>query len=306
MHCKCIENISHLYFALVYITDKVMIQAYVLCFPHQLLSSARHLMKYELPTAKRLILSLLSAPGLEQVEISTLLAWGSLFDIDSTAVRMAVGRLTRQGLLVSPGRGRYSLGPDGELIANTARDWLHAQKRVANWAGEWILVHTAHLGRSQKSALRARERALRLCGFAEFVSGLWCRPANLSEPVSATRARLMTLGLSPEAIVARTAEIPGVGEKELFSLWPRETIEAAYKAHIEAMERSSRHIHELNLAEAAKESFLVGEAVIRQINADPLLPSPMIDARARREMIEMMMDYDALGRDIWRKFNDTQ
>lgn len=256
------------------------------------------------PTPKRLILSLLSAPALETVEISKLLAWGELFGIDQAAMRVATGRLVRQGLLQSPRRGVYAIGPEGELIATTARSWLHAERRLAAWRGDWILVHTAHLGRSNKSSLRARERAFRLTGFAEYVAGLWCRPANLAEGLPATRARLLSLGLEPDAVIAKATEIPGVGERDLFDLWPRSEIEKAYRDHLKAMQRSAKQLPSLGLPEAARESFLIGEAVIRQVNADPLLPPPMIDARARREMIEQMVSYDALGREIWREFNE--
>ncbi len=256
------------------------------------------------PTPKRLILSLLSAPALESVEISKLLAWGDLFHIDKATMRVATGRLVRQGLLESPRRGIYAIGPEGELMAATARSWMHAEQRLAQWQGEWILAHTAHLGRTNKTSLRARERAFRLNGFAEYVTGLWCRPANLAEGMPATRARLLALGMEPQAVVAKASEIPGVGERELFDLWPRADIERAYRTHLEAMRRSSRQLPALSLPDAARESFLVGEAVIRQVNADPLLPSPMIDASARRQMIEQMVSYDALGRDIWRRFNE--
>lgn len=259
-----------------------------------------------IPTPKRLILSLLSAPTLESVEISRLLAWGQLFNIDSAAMRVATGRLVRQGLLESPQRGVYAIGPEGKVIAATARSWQGAEQRVAPWRGEWILVHTAHLGRSNKSSLRARERAFRLSGLAEYVTGLWCRPANLVESLAATRARLISLGLEPEAVVARATEMPGVGERDLFALWPRTAIEQAYARHLEAMQKSAGRLAGLQVADAARESFLIGEAVIRQVNSDPLLPAPMIDARLRRQMIEQMVQYDALGRDSWTRFHQHQ
>ena len=256
------------------------------------------------PTAKRLVLSLLSAPALEQVGIGLLVKWGELFAIDAATMRVTVGRLVRQRLLSSPERGVYRIGPEGKLIAETARDWVNAETRIGPWRGEWLLIHCAHLGRANRSALRARERAFRLTGLSEFVSGLWLRPANLSEPVAATRARLVELGLEAEAILALATEIPGVGEKELFELWPRKQIEAAYRQHLAAMKTSTRNLKKLSLAQAAKETIEVGEAVIRQINGDPLLPDSMIDGRARRDMISQMIRYDEIGREIWRRFID--
>jgi len=258
--------------------------------------------QHTLPSPKRLVLSLLSAHDLDQVEISRLLQWGSLFDIDAAAMRVTVGRLTRQGLLRSPQRGLYCIGPEGELITQTARDWVNAEQRIGPWHGEWIMVHTSHLGRSNKTALRARERAFRLNGLAEFVAGLWCRPANFNESLPATRARLLSLGLEAEAVIIRAADMPGTGEKELFALWPREHLEDSYHRHIRSMEKSLSGLGKLSLSRAALETMLIGEAVIRQINADPLLPDPMVDSRSRRRMIALMKRYDRSGRKVWLEF----
>ena len=61
--------------------------------------------KRQAPTAKRLVLSLLSAPALQQVGIGLLVKWGELFAIDAATMRVTVGRLVRQRLLSSPQRG---------------------------------------------------------------------------------------------------------------------------------------------------------------------------------------------------------
>ncbi|QFU75795.1 PaaX [Halioglobus maricola] len=256
----------------------------------------------ENPSPKRLVLSLLSAPSLPEVGVGLLLRWGELFEIDAATMRVTVGRLTRQGLLSSPQRGIYRMGPEGELIASTARDWVNAETRIGPWRGGWIAVHTSHLGRVNRTALRARERAFRLNGFAEYVTGLWYRPANLRESSSATRARLLSLGLEPEAIVMQSEDMPGVSEKELFALWPREYLETAYISHITNMQESTDRAGKLPLPEATRETLLVGEAVIRQINADPLLPDAIVDGRNRRRMINAMVRYNKFGQDIWQQF----
>ena len=92
---------------------------------------AAHMKEIEPPTAKRLILSLLAAPSLSQVEIGRLVSWGALFDIDSATMRVTASRLLRQGLLDSPARGVYRIGPRGKLLSNTARAWLTAEQRGA-------------------------------------------------------------------------------------------------------------------------------------------------------------------------------
>ena len=74
---------------------------------------------------------------------------------------------------------------------------------------------------------------------------------------------------------------------------------------MESMAVSSRQLEKLNLEDAARETFLVGESVIRRINADPLLPEQMVDTAARQQMIQAMMAYNTLGRSVWAEFQRT-
>ena len=194
------------------------------------------------------------------------------------------------------------MGPKGKLMADTARDWVNAEARVGPWEGQWLLAHTSHLGRVDRAALRARERAFRLTGFSEFVTGLWCRPANLVESAAATRERLLALGLERDAVIMRADELPGIREQNLRRLWPARELTRAYKQQIKAMEASTRRVARLALDEAARETLIVGEGVIRQINADPLLPEEMIDTALRRDMVAGMVAYDELGRGVWAQF----
>ena len=254
------------------------------------------------PTLKRLILSLLSAPGFETIEVGHLVQWGQLFGIEATATRVAVGRLVKQGFITAVGRGTYTIGPQGSLMAQTASHWLKLEDRVGSWAGGWIAVHTSHLGRTNKTALRARERAFRLNGFAELVTGLWCRPDNLVQTLDLIRHQLIVLGLEPEAVVMQVGVFPGVESEQLYALWPREQLETGYRDYIAALSASEKRIKEMSIPEAARETFLIGEAVIRRINADPFLPAQMVDARSRHTLITQMVQYERLGRSVWEAF----
>ena len=254
------------------------------------------------PTPKRLILSLLSAPDMETVSVGHLIEWGQAFGIDGAATRVAVGRLARQGLIEPVERGVYTIGPRGSLMAQTASHWAQAEERIGPWDGGWIVVHTSHLGRSDKTALRARERAFRLYGFAELVAGLWCRPDNLAQLLELTRSDLQGFGLEPDAVIMQVREMPGVSAETLYALWPRRALEAGYREHISAMSQSEKRVPSLDIAAAARETFLVGEAVIKCINADPFLPAQMVDARLRRQMIRAMVSYNEFGRSVWADF----
>lgn len=255
------------------------------------------------PTPKRLALSLLSVPALETIEVRQLVEWGKLFGIEPATTRVAVGRLAKQGFITAVARGTYTIGPQGSLMAQTASHWAVAENRVGPWTGGWIVVHTSHLGRADKTALRARERAFRLNGFAELVSGLWCRPDNLAQALDLTRHQLNTLGLEPGAVVMQVSALPGTASEQLYALWPRQELEAGYREYIAAMTASEQRLRDMSNPEAARETFLVGEAVIRRINADPLLPAQMVDAGARKRLIERMMRYNKLGRSVWTTFH---
>lgn len=258
---------------------------------------------YKLPTPKRLVLSLLSAPDMAQISARQCAQWGELFAIDPAAMRVALGRMVKAGLLRSARRGYYVIGSKGQVLSETARGWVAAEERVGPWNGSWLLVHIAHLGRTDKTVLRARERALRLEGFAPLVSGLWIRPGNYREPLERTRNRMLALGLDADAVVLSSDQLL-VDKAALDALWPRATLEGEYKRLIEAMQQSMCSVPELGDREAARETFLLGEAVIRQINSDPLLPDAMIDAPARRKLHKTMVAYDALGRSAWARFQN--
>jgi len=242
---------------------------------------------------------------MEKVRVGLLVHWGALFDIDAAAIRVAVGRLARQALIAPVERGVYTIGPAGRLMADTARQWMQAESRIRAWTGDWIVVHTGDLGRTDKTALRGRERALRLGGFAALSTGLWCRPDNLARSLTGTRDELVNLGLEPAAIVVRATEVLGIEAASLHALWPRDELEASYRAHIKAMRSSVEAMPARTPADAARETFLLGEAVIRLINVDPLLPDELVDAAARRELIEAMTAYNATGEAAWGAFSAT-
>lgn len=254
------------------------------------------------PSAKQLILSLLSAPQLQRISIVQLISAASLFAIDAATIRVAVGRLAKQKLLITPCRGIYAMGPAGQVLAESAREWANVESRLGHWDGDWLLLHSAHLGRSNKTQLRQHARALRLNGFCEYEQGVWCRPANFIESCAETRQRLMKLGLDQRVIFTRVCEWPGVTNDALFSLWPSRHYETAYSAQLALMERSREALKTMDAHAAARETLMVGEAAIRLINSDPLLPDTIIDGDLRRALIRGMQSYDAQGREVWRRF----
>ncbi|GAB5413876.1 MAG: PaaX family transcriptional regulator C-terminal domain-containing protein [Congregibacter sp.] len=253
------------------------------------------------PTPKRLMLSLLSARDNDTMSLRQCIAWGDLFSIDAAAMRVALGRMVKTKLLVSVHRGVYRIGPEAHVLSDAARSWVRAEERIGPWDGDWLLVHTAHLGRRDKRCLRLRERALRLDGFVAMEGGLWVRPANYVESPEETRARLILLGLDPDAYLLRSNTMLGP-ELPPTDLWPRAELESSYVTLEQRMQKSLNELPRLTVREAARETFLLGEYVIRQINSDPLLPDVMVDGGARRRVHRQMRRYDEAGFDAWKRF----
>jgi phenylacetic acid degradation operon negative regulatory protein len=146
-------------------------------------------------TAKRVILLLLSAGGDRPGSAAGLVRGCSVFGIADNSARVALARLLADGTLVAGARGQYRLGPPTDALTREVTGWRDLERGVRRWDGGWIAVHTGALGRTDRAALRRRERALRLLGFAALEPGLDLRPDNLDGGAPRARDRLRALGL---------------------------------------------------------------------------------------------------------------
>jgi len=46
----------------------------------------------------------------------------------------------------------------------------------------------------------------------------------------------------------------------------------------------------------------VGSATVRLLTKDPLLPDEMVDGEKRQAVATAMMEYDEVGKQLWRDF----
>ena len=127
-------------------------------------------------SAKAVILEVLSAG--ESIDrgtlpVRSLVQAASVFDIAENSVRVAIVRLRAEGLIESPGRGEYRLGPSAQVVNEMIHGWRTVSSRVGDWDGSWVAVFTADLSRTDRPALRRRLRALRYLGFEELKPGLF-------------------------------------------------------------------------------------------------------------------------------------
>lgn len=257
-------------------------------------------------SARTLVLSLISSIDSEQQMIAGLINAGELFGIEAATVRVAVTRLLKDGLLESPERGVYVPGPRAQALTRRVQQWRDVAGRVAPWDGGWLAAMTHHLGRRDRRQMRGRERALALYGYREAGAGLWVRPANLARPLEDHRGDLVGIGADEAMILLRLADIAADAPPDWPALWSADGLEASYNRAITAMQASLRAIPGLSLADAARETLLIGQAVIRAINFDPLLPPELGNQALFLKMVETMRTYNEAGIACWQAYHASR
>jgi phenylacetic acid degradation operon negative regulatory protein len=236
------------------------------------------------------------------MSVKQLIAWGKLFAHEPATIRVSVGRLVKQGFLIAKQRGHYTVGTTNKSINQLASQWRHSEDIVDQWSGSWLVVYTAHLGRTCKHNIRERERAFRLMGFRPLEKNLWCRPDNLKETADATFTRLVEIGLEEHAILMKVDHFNNDLSTSPKSLWSPEELNKTYLLLVSMMEKSAQQLSNFDVKQATRESFLIGEHAIRQINQDPLLPKEMVDTSARQALLNTMIEYDRICHPIWHEF----
>jgi phenylacetic acid degradation operon negative regulatory protein len=255
-----------------------------------------------MPTARTLVLDLLSTLRRGAMPVRALVAAGALFDISENSVRVALARLLADRLIERDERGAYRLGPHAQAVSRQVTSWRNLEARLRRWDGGWVGVHTAGLGRVARAQLRRRLRALDWLGFRELRPGLSVRPDNLAGGVDAARRELRALGLEPDAPVFQVSALDPGSEGAARGLWPTDRLVAGYRSTRLGLERSERALAVLPERRAMVESFQLGGAAIRQLALDPLLPDALLPSDERAALLETMRRYDRAGRACWARF----
>ncbi len=250
------------------------------------------------PTAKSLILDLLSTLRDGSMPVRALVAAGRLFALEENNVRVTLARLLRAGLVERDERGSYRPGREAEAVRRRVASWRRLDDRVVAWQGGWIAAHCGRAGG------RRNERALRLLGMRPLESGLSLRPDNLVGGVAAARRQLLGLGLAPGTVVAWLGELDVATERRARELWSADELTRGYESARGELAASVDRMSGLTADEAMVETFQVGGRVLRQLVLDPLLPEPIVPEGPRLALLDDMRRYDRLGRSAWAAFLD--
>jgi phenylacetic acid degradation operon negative regulatory protein len=251
---------------------------------------------------RHLILNLLLGSDRQALTARDAVASCALFGVSESSTRVALARLAVAGMVETAGRGAYRLGPKAQELAAHVANWRDAEQRLCDWTGGWIAVHVGALGRRDRAALRARERALQLLGLAEFERGLHLRPANLVGGADGVRARLHALGLDQGAAVFVAQDFDAAREQQARALWDDRELTRRYRDTKRRLDAWLARADTLALEVAARESYMLGNDAIRELVFDPWLPAPLVDAAARSAFVEAVVRFDAAGHAIWQRF----
>jgi phenylacetic acid degradation operon negative regulatory protein len=260
----------------------------------------------ENPRVRDLLLRLLPVAEGGRLPVTEAVKGCALFGISENNARVALARLVTAGLVEAVERGVYRLGPRGQALGADILAWRQAEQRTRAWSGAWVAVHTSALGRTDRPALRTRQRLLAMAGLRELDTGLFVRPDNMAGGVAALRERLQALGLPRQAVMFQAAQFDEEREARARRLWNVTLMERSYAAGIQKLERSLASLPRLALDVAAREAYLLGDEGIHQLVFDPMLPEPLVDVRLRRAYGEMVKRYDDAGRRVWRRFMDAR
>jgi phenylacetic acid degradation operon negative regulatory protein len=253
------------------------------------------------PTARSLILDLLSTLRRGSMPVAALVQAGALFEIAEGSIRVALHRLLAEGRVESDERGQYRLGAAAAPVQSIVSSWRELDRRTRLWNGGWIGVHGVRVSQ-RGAAARGAAQALRMLGFERLAPGLHVRPANLRADLESVTQTMRGIGLPESALVFEIAELEPSADARARGLWAGDALVRSYRAACRELARSSERLPVLAEADAMTESFLLGGRVVQQLVLDPLLPAPLVDERERLAMLESMRAYDRLGRDAWSAF----
>jgi len=198
--------------------------------------------------------------------VERLVRAGALFGIAEGAIRTALWRMAIAGELIAED-GRYELA--GRLLARQQRFSDNAAARRRAWDGTWEIdiVEPGPRVATARQDLRIAARALRL---AELREGVWLRPDNL-HPARSPEHRA-TIDAQCVRLIGATAP-PTVSER----LFDAPGWAAGARSLIDALDDASHPPDELGPGDLAA-GFRLSIAVVRHLDADPLLPDELLPA----------------------------
>lgn len=153
--------------------------------------------------ARDLIIDLLLGLQGREISIKQIIIAAKLFEISENSIRVAVTRLSGDGVIEAIERGIYQFTVQSHEWANVMLNRKNGIKQTKKWTHQYLAVFTGELGRVDRTALNRRERALKHFGFKELEQGIYIRPDNLAITFDHLFSELKASGLEMTAKICQ-------------------------------------------------------------------------------------------------------
>ena len=233
-------------------------------------------------TARSVLASTLLGMDPPELPVAQLVAVAALFGIGENRARVALTRMVKAGEATTAD-GRYRLtGRLAERGRRQRESRTFASRATGRWSGEWTVLV---LDGERRSALERAEHRRVLVGarLAELREGVWMRPANLDVVLPDHLIdRAHRLIARPDRPGHRAAQLWPLGE------WARRAATLA-----------ARLVDEPPGADRLAQGFVLSAAVLRHLQADPLLPGALLpDGWPGRDLRDRYDGWDARYREL--------
>lgn len=218
-------------------------------------------------TARSVLASTLLGVAPPQLPTRALVSTAELFGIAPGTTRVALSRMVAAGELEPVAAGYRLVGP---LLARQARQEQSRSGATGPWDGRWRTLVV--VGEARPAAERARLRsALEALRLAELREGVWLRPANLVAdvlPEAEALAAASTLDLD-----STVDDGPALAAR----LWDLDGWADVARATVGELDRLGADL-DAGRTEALADAFVASADALRHLQADPLLPAPLLPA----------------------------
>jgi phenylacetic acid degradation operon negative regulatory protein len=209
-------------------------------------------------TARSVLASALLGMEPPELPVAQLVRLSGLFGISANRARVALSRMVAAGEATTDGAGTYRLA--GHLRQRQARQSASRSGRTNPYDGQWWVAIVTTTG-SAADVRTARRRALTYARLAELREGVWMRPDNVA----------VELPDGLESDVELMTARPGDPGRVAGALWDL----PAWAARAQALRRAMGALAP-DTAAALAPGFELSAAVLRHLQADPLLPEALL------------------------------
>jgi phenylacetic acid degradation operon negative regulatory protein len=218
--------------------------------------------------------------------VAQLVRLTGLFGISENRARVALSRMVVSGEATTNGAGLYRLA--GHLVQRQARQSASRSGVTADYSGHWWLAVVTTSG-STAEVRTARRRALGYARLAELREGVWMRPDNVTVHIGDAH------GADVELMTARPTDAGRLVDE----LWDLPTWSERAEVLLERL---------AVLTPAGPEvlapGFELSAAVLRHLQADPLLPAELLPTRWPGGRLRAEYDrWDARYRETLRQWS---